>query len=390
MATLKDIAEQAKVSILTAYYALSETQAVEPAIRSQVRDTAASLGYKLNVTLRDVAALANVSVATVSYVLNNSAPVSPQTSRRVMEAVTTLGYRPNVTAKNLKTSKTRMIGYASHPVHPEGYFNALLNHFIYAVTMSAEACGHRILTFVEAPENRIAAYEELIYTNHVDGFILANTNSDDVRIQRLMEMRFPFTAFGRANDAWDFPFVDVDGRAGIHLATDHLINQGHRQIAILCWPEGSLSGDERLRGYVEALTAAGIMLRPAWVVRTLNSVGLAYQEAEKLLQLKPSERPTAIVALTDLMAIGVMRAIEDAGLRIGQDVCVTGFDDDPMARFIRPSLTTLRQPIDALAAQMIDMLMTWINEDTPPLDRHFMFTPELIVRETSQTAFHSS
>ncbi|MBX3086348.1 MAG: LacI family DNA-binding transcriptional regulator [Anaerolineae bacterium] len=390
MATLKDIAEHAKVSILTAYYALSETQPVEPAIQSQVRAAAAAIGYKLNVTLRDVAALANVSVATVSYVLNNSAPVSQQTSRRVMDAVTVLGYRPNVTAKNLKTSKTRMIGYAWHPAYPEGYFNALLNHFIYAVTMSAEACGYRILTFVEATDNRSAAYEELIYTNHVDGFILSNTNSDDARIRRLMEMRFPFAAFGRANDSWSFPYVDVDGRAGIRLATEHLLSQGHERIAILGWPEGSLTGDERLHGYIDAMTAAHINLRSAWIVRTLNSVRLAYQETEKLIKQSEDERPTAIVALTDLMAIGVMRAIEDAGLRIGHDIAVTGFDDDPMATFIRPSLTTLRQPIDALAGQMIDMLMTWINEETQPSDRHFMFIPELIVRESSQTALHSS
>jgi DNA-binding LacI/PurR family transcriptional regulator len=385
MATLKDIAEHAKVPILTAYHALSDTQPVPDNVRTAVRNAAAKLSYKLNITLRDVAALANVSVATVSYVLNNSAPVSAQTSRRVIDAVAALGYRPNVTAKNLKTSKTRMIGYAWHPVHQEGYLNALLNHFIYAVTMSAEACGYRLLTFVESPENRIAAYEELIYTNHVDGFILSNTNADDPRIQRLMDLRFPFAAFGRANDTWDFPYVDVDGRIGVRLATEHLLAQGHQQIAILGWPEGSLSGDERLRGYFDAMHGANITPRPAWIVRTLNTVRLAYQETQKLIGLRSVERPTAIVSLTDLMAIGAMRAIEDAGLHIGHDISVVGFDDDPMAAFIRPSLSTLRQPIDALAAQMIDMLMTWINEEALPAERHFMFTPELIVRETSQT-----
>jgi DNA-binding LacI/PurR family transcriptional regulator len=390
MATLKDVADKAKVPILTAFHALSGNEPVEAAQRSAVLDAASHLGYKLSITLRDVAAFANVSVATVSYVLNNSAPVSPQTSRRVIQAVDALGYRPNITAKNLKTAKTRMIGYAWHNVQPDGYVNAVLDSFIYAVTMAAEACGYRVLTFVESPTNRIAAYEELVYTNRVDGFILSNTNDDDARIRRLMDMRCPFVAFGRANDMWDFPFVDVDGRQGIRLATAHLLEQGHRRIAILGWPEGSRSGEERLRGYYDALASAGVTPNPALIVRTINSVPQTTVETSKLLKLPLAERPTAIVTLTDLMAIGAMRAIEDARLRIGYDVAVTGFDDDPTAAFIRPSITTLRQPIETLAAQVVDLLMMWIGEEALPALRRHMLIPDLIVRDTSNVPFAPS
>src|SRR5258705_13336635 len=116
MPTLKDVAESAKVSPLTAYHALSNRKAVDEESRQAVLQAAKNLGYRLNVTIRDVADEAGVSIATVSYVLNNSAPVSEATRQRVLEAVMALGYRPNITARNLKASETRMIGYAWHDV----------------------------------------------------------------------------------------------------------------------------------------------------------------------------------------------------------------------------------------------------------------------------------
>jgi DNA-binding LacI/PurR family transcriptional regulator len=380
--TLKDVALQSKVSFLTAYHALSGVGALERDVQARVRAVADELGYKLNITLRDVAALANVSVATVSYVLNNSAPVSPQTTRRVMEAVSALGYRPNVTARNLKTARTRMIGYAWHNAQPDGYVNAVLDQFIYNLIMAAEACGYRLLTFAQTPQNPFAAYEELIHTNHVDGFILSNTNQDDERILRLLEKRIPFVSFGRSNEGWTFPYVDVDGQHGIRLATDHLIAQGHTQIAILAWPQGSLNGDTRLQGYYDGLAAAGLRPMPSMVVRTINSVGQAYDSVSKLLALPAAQRPTAIIALTDIMAIGAMRCIEDNGLRIGQDVAVTGFDDDPIAAFLRPSLTTVRQPIAPLAYQVIELLMAAIDGTSLPIQQ-YMFAPELVIRDSS-------
>jgi DNA-binding LacI/PurR family transcriptional regulator len=200
-----------------------------------------------------------------------------------------------------------------------------------------------------------------------------------------MEMRIPFVSFGRANDTWDFAYVDVDGRHGIRTATDHLLAQGHTQIAILAWPGGSLNGDERLGGYQDALAAAGIAPRPAWVVRTINSVNHAYSAVSRLLALPADQRPTAIVALTDIMAIGAMRCIEDNGLRIGRDMAVTGFDDDPIAAFLRPSLTTLRQPIDVIAQQVVDLLMASID-GLPAEDYQLMLSPDLIVRESSRRA----
>jgi DNA-binding LacI/PurR family transcriptional regulator len=386
--TLIRVAEQANVTLSTAYHALSDSVPVDPAVRRHVLEVARQLGYRLNVTLKDVAHEAKVSVATVSYVLNNTATVSAATRKRVLDAVTRLNYRPNNSAQNLKMAQTRTIGYAWHNVQPNGQINAVLDRFIYGITGELEACNYRLLTFIESSDH-ISSYEELINTNRVDGFILSNTNENDLRVQRLIELGFPFVAFGRANPQWDFSYVDVDGRAGIHAATAHLLAQGHRRIAILAWPPGSQTGDVRLQGYLDAMRRVGIESRPAWIQRLQNGVDNAQRVTRELLALEATERPTALVCLTDLMAIGAMRGIEDAALRIGLDVAVTGFDDDPIAEYLRPSLTSLRQPVDMLASRVVAMLTAIIDKE--PLDKkHVVIEPQLIVRETSQHAYEGT
>src|SRR5437016_3443801 len=217
MAGLKEVAERANVSLLTAYHALSNTSLVDDHTRQRIIDAAIHLGYRLNITIRDVADQAEVSIATVSYVLNNSAPVSAVTRQRVLDAVQALGYRPNRTARNLKANETRMIGYAWHDV-PSGQMNAVLDRFIYCMALAAESYGYHVLTFALPAEDAVKTYEDLIHTSRVDGFIVSDTNRDDPRIHRLIEMNVPFAAFGRANEDWDFAYVDVDGRKGIEMA----------------------------------------------------------------------------------------------------------------------------------------------------------------------------
>lgn len=337
------------------------------------------------VKIRDVAEASEVSIATVSYVLNNSAPVSEETRRRVLEAVKKLGYRPNITARNLKANETRMIGYAWHNVDP-GQTNAVLDRFIYQMALAAEANGYHVLTFTQSPDAPALTYEDLIRTSRVDGFILAGTNQNDERIWRLMELGFPFVSFGRSNDNWDFPYVDVDVRAGIRMAVEHLLSCGHRRIACLGWPTGSPNGDERYGGYCDAMRMAGIMPEQGWVVHVSNLIGEGHEAARRMMSLPPSERPTAIVALSDMLAIGAMSYLEANGLRVGIDVAVTGFDDDPMAGFLHPPLTSVHQPIDEIAGMVIEMLMAVLSGQ--PIPHHkTLVQPILMVRSSSSKSF---
>lgn len=339
-----------------------------------------------NPTIRDVAREAGVSIATVSYVFNNSRRVSEETRQRVLQAAQHLDYRPNIIARNLKASETRLIGYSWLPSPPD-QFNPILDRFLHAIGEAAARHGYRILAFPSPTTDvEVATYEEMILIGQVDGFVLTNTNLNDRRVRCLLDAGFPFAAFGRANPEWDFPWVDVDGTAGVRMATEHLIQQGHRRIACLAWPEESLTGRYRLQGYLAAMRQAGLSVQAEWIAVTENTHADAYASAQRLLSLSARQRPTAIVALSDLMAMGVMNAAWDAGLEVGRDLAVTGFDDAPIARFLRPPLTSLSQPLDRIGEQLIAMLVSLINSRSL-VNPHVLMPPSLVVRESSARRF---
>jgi DNA-binding LacI/PurR family transcriptional regulator len=240
-----------------------------------------------------------------------------------------------------------------------------------------------VLTFpYPEPYDEVDVYREMAESGRVDGFVLPNTRFDDQRIRYLMEVGFPFVAFGRSNPEWDFPYVDVDGADGVGQAMTHLLDLGHQRIACLAWFETEPAGEHRLSGYYCALTAAGLPADRAWVVRMKNDYFQAYQATQTLLQLPSERRPTAVVALSDLMAIGVMNAAADAGLTVGRDLAVVGFDDAPVAGYLRPSLTSLRQPIREVGDTAVKMLVD-LAQGGEPAQYQVLLKPCLIVRDTT-------
>lgn len=334
-------------------------------------------------TIKDVAKQAGVSIATVSYVINDTVPVTEATRKRVWAAIHELGYRPNAMARNLKAGKSRLIGYSWAPTPPHE-LNPVLDEFLHTLVQTADKAGYHILPFPCSPDRvQVEAYEELVYTGQVDGFIVSSTNFDDWRIAYFMDIGFPFAAFGRANEEWDFPYVDVDGAAGIRMATEHLLAQGHRRIGLIGWPEGSLTGHYRLQGYLEAMEEAGVPVDLDWVVRGEHSAQFGRMAAGRLLDLPADRRPTAIVALSDLMAIGAMAEVQARGLEVGRDVAITGFDDSPMAQYLHPPLTSLRQPIREIGRKVVEMVL-WLIKGEEIEERHVLLPPELIVRESSK------
>lgn len=328
-------------------------------------------------TIKDVAREAGVSIATVSYVLNDKTEaISEETRRRVWAAVRQTGYRPNVTARNLRSSESRLIGYAWHQVEAD-QVNTVLDRFTYALARAAEAAGYHILTFTYPLDNPIPVYDELIRTGRVDGFVVGSTVRDDARVRFLLDRDFPFVSFGRANADWDFLWVDTDGEAGTGAAVDYLVGLGHRRIAMAAWPEESLSGGFRVAGYHAGLRRAGIAPNPAYLVRGENSEAAGRAALAAWCALP--QPPTAVVAVSDLVAIGVMNEAERRGLVVGRDLAVIGFDDAPLAQYLRPALTTLCQPIAEIGATLLTMLEAAIK-GAPPAARHVLLPPRLITR----------
>ncbi len=331
------------------------------------------------VTIKDVAAQAHVSYQTVSKVLNNQAQVSADTEKRIWRAVKKLGYVPNHRARDLRIQRSHMLGYSWRPDTPN-QINPILDMFLHSMVEAADAKGYHILPFPHSdPENHIHSYRDLIRTGRVDGFILSSVEYQDSRVKFLRREKFPFVAFGETDPESDL-FVDVDGTAGMMLVTQHLIAQGHTRIAILGWPKTSRVGQNRLDGYLKAMREARLETRPTWIARGEGSFDFGYETTRKWLDARV--RPTAIAAVTDLLAVGAMRAIQASGLGVGVDIAVTGFDDTPMAQYLTPALTSIRQPIWQVGQQVIELLVNSL-EQAPLAETQVILKPELIVRESS-------
>jgi len=333
-------------------------------------------------TIKDVAREADVSIATVSYVLNGSGAVSEATRQRVLQTVKRLGYRPSIIAQNLQARESRIIGYSWRPVPPD-HFNPILEKFMLGMAEAAARHDYHVLVFPTTElADEVTPYREMVESGRVDGFVLSNTNLNDPRVRYLLDEEFPFVAFGRSNPEWEFPWVDVDGADGVRQAVSHLLDLGHRRIACLAWPEHSLTGQYRLSGYHQAMANGGLQVEADWVIRAENLYYHAYEATKTWLAMPPERRPTAVVALTDLMAISVINAATAANLKVGVDLAVVGFDDAPMAGYLRPSLTSLRQPIVDIGERLVTMLIDLVRGGRPE-PAQVLLKPRLIVRDST-------
>lgn len=334
------------------------------------------------VTLRHVAAEAGVSYQTVSKVLNGKGTVSPETETRIWEVVNHLGYQPNIAARNLRTQTSNLIGFTWRPNH-DGTINPILDRFLYSIINNFHHKGYHVLALIEEQEEGLMHdYLQIYRRAQVQGYVVSSTDYDDLRVAQMIRHNIPFACFGRTNDNWDFHWVDIDGAYGIELVMDHLLAQGHRRIALFTWPTGSRTGAERERGYFQKMEAAGLSVEPQWVFRMLNTVEAGYHAAGQLLERPVAERPTAIVCLADIMAIGAMNRVTQAGLEIKRDIAITGFDDAPMSEFLHPPLTTVRQPVETAGCRVVDLMLAQFAGSSNG-ERHILLKPELVIRESA-------
>ncbi len=334
-----------------------------------------------NITLKDVARHAGVSYQTVSKVIHSQMQVTPEVRTRIEAAIDALGYHPNVAAQNLRTRASHLIGY-SWQLESRNQSSPVLEQFQHSIVETAEDYGYHILLFPQRGGDLYSTYEELVHTRRVDGFVLSSVEYNDPRLPIIQRLNVPAISFGRPDEELPLSYVDVDGRAGMAEAVQHLIDQGHRRVAILAWPENSRVGADRLAGYWDAMEAAELPVDPRWIMRGKGEIDYGYEAANKLLDLPAQRRPTAIVTVLDSIAIGVLQALEACGVQPGSEVAVTGFDDMPVANHVRPSLTTLRQPVWEVGRRVIHLLIAQLRGEQPAPQR-ILLRPELVVRESS-------
>jgi len=332
----------------------------------------------MKVTLKDIARESGYSITTVSHALSGYGDVNENTRQHIIAIAERLGYQPNLAARHLRSKQTKTIGmviplttYYSDP-----FFMELLS----GVGRQAAEYGYDLLLSAQqAGEEELSAYRRIVASSRIDGVVVARVQRDDPRITFLKEARHPFVVFGRSN-ANDYPYIDVDGRAGIRQIVLHLARLGHRRIAFILSPPQLAFTSLRYEGYCQGLDEAGLSLRDDYVVEGDLTRASGHAAALRLLALP--EPPTAIVACNDSMAIGAMLAIQERKLVVGRDVAVAGFDDIPAAANASPPLTTVRQPIYDIGRQALDMLIRVIRNE-PVENLHVLLVPELIVRASS-------
>ncbi len=323
-------------------------------------------------TIRDVAELGGVSMATVSNVVNGHAHVREGTRQRVRDAIEALGYKPSRAAKSLPAGRTFMLAYC---LPGSGSPNSALDVFLHQIVSSASDADLELLLFAQTRNDALQPYVELLRSGGADGFILSDIEYEDTRVEYLNDRRIPFVCFGRVDNPL-VQWVDVDGAAGIRAAVDHVYTQGHERLAFVGWPQGSATGDDRLAGFVDMTRS--LELEPGSVVRVINDFDAGRKALPDLIQ---RHAPSAIVCVSDTVALGVMAGLRDLGLSPGNDVLVTGFDDIPAASLTAPGLTSLRQPMDQIGALLVERLVALLTGEDPPAP--MLVEPDLIVRQST-------
>jgi DNA-binding LacI/PurR family transcriptional regulator len=303
-------------------------------------------------TLADVAERAGVSRQTVSNAVNNPDLLRARTLERVQAAIDELGYSPNRAARNLRTRSSHLIGLRFTPAQ-EGTANATMDRFVHSLVEASHEAGYHILLFAGADEDPISGYDELLRSTAVDAFVVTDTYLGNPQAAWLEQRRAPFVAFGRPWEGpVDHPWVDVDGAAGAALATDHLLDRGHTRIAWIGWRKDSRIGEDRRSGWSRALHRRGLPTT-GLASRVEDTVASGREAATVLLD---EAHPSAFVCASDTLAMGVLHALSQRGLIPGRDIAVVGFDDSQVAQTVPPGLTSVRQPLEEVAVEVIGAL----------------------------------
>lgn len=336
------------------------------------------LGYEQvkMTTMKDVARLAGVSTATVSAALSGKSFVSALLKARVQTAIEELGYAPNRMASGLKRGTTTLLGLIVPDIT-----NPFFTSIVHAVQRRAAQEGFTVLLSVsDDMARREAELIRLMRSHQAAGTIVIPCGSEeDCRKIAGLAGAMPVAAADNAPLGLELDTVVIDNRKAALLATEHLLSHGHRAIGIIAGPAHRFVAHERVLGFERAMEQAGLEAGPERMRRGDFHVGAAHEAALSLLALRP--RPTAMFVANNHMLIGVMQAIAELGLRVPGDISVASIDDFPWAAAFMPALTTVRQPVEAMAAAVFDCLISRMAGDSAG-PRRIVLEPELMVRRS--------
>jgi LacI family transcriptional regulator len=331
------------------------------------------------VTIRDVARQAGVSAMTVSRVINGSSKVTDETRGRVEAAIAELNYVPNTLARGLTRQRSGTIGMVV-PDLGDPFFTLVLR----GAEQVARRAGYRLIVCNTNSDNELeAGYIEDLIAHQVDGVILAPVNDlSRSIIGQLAARALPHVLVDRSIPGVEADIVQGDSVGGARIVVEHLLAGGHRTIAHITEPQNVSTARDRLRGYREALETNGISYDPELVAQGAGAT-IAGAEAATVELLDRHAPPSAIFAVNNLAAVGVVLAVRAAGLSVPGDVAVACFDDIELAAHICPFLTVMAQPATSFGTLATQLLLDRIHGAAPPRRRVVVLPGDLIVREST-------
>lgn len=347
-----------------------------------------------SVTIHDVARLAGVSTSTVSNVLNGRLDqMRSETSERVAQAIAQLGYAPSAAARQLKTGHTPVLGLMV-PSVANPFWGALAQN----VCDVASLHGYQVLLCnTERDATLEQHYLDVFWSHGAHGVILGSSSVSLDHLRVFAERGMQFISFDRLpaehessmHDRFAIDSVSIDNAVGAALAVRHLLDLGHERIGFISGPLRTLSRLARLEGYRTALAEAGITANQNWVWEGRDARGFGDVDGAQLGRnaahdlLCGLQRPTALIAINDMYALGATAGARDLGLRVPDDLSVIGFDDIVLASITEPPLTTVRQPLRELMHAAVELLVSRLAINRVHTREYVVIAPELVVREST-------
>jgi DNA-binding LacI/PurR family transcriptional regulator len=329
------------------------------------------------VTVRDVATRAGVSTATVSRVVNGNPHVRPEVRAAVTIAIAELGYVPNPSARSLMTRLTGSIGVVILESADRLFGDPFFGQLMLGISAALSESDQRLMLMLAPTREEESRIDGYLTSGHVDGVVLVGPHGADPLVRRLTRSRVPFVVSGRPMDQRLVTYVDAQNRSGAEAAVRHLVASGRRVIATIHGTLDLTSAVDRLEGYRDALRAAGRAVDPALEAGGEYRSRTAVEAMTRLFERRPDL--DAVFVASDSMAIAAMQVIKDSGRCVPDDVAVIGFDDLPTASESQPTLSTVRQPIEAMGREMVRLVLQRVNE--PALSpQQVVFGTELVLR----------
>ncbi|WP_404470112.1 LacI family DNA-binding transcriptional regulator [Sutcliffiella horikoshii] len=332
-------------------------------------------------TIKDIARVAGVSVTTVSRALNGYSDVNKKTRQRIEEVAKKLNYSPNTVARSLVMKKSKTIGLLVSDMNREGVKDNFTFEVLCGINEASANSDYDLVLFsTTSSKQSRKTYTQLCRERRVDGVILQGIKTDDPYLQEVVESDIPCVLVDIPQESETVGYVTTDNVEGAKKAVAHLIDRGHKNIAMINGHEKADVSIRRLQGYMEVLNNENLTYRPEWIKNGDFKEKVAEEVAVELLTEHPEI--TAVFCASDLMGLGVLKAVNKIGKKVPDDIAVIGYDDIMLASYSNPSLSTIRQDKFKLgfeaAVLLIDMLEGKENSHARIIDT------KLIIRDSTK------